>query len=85
MSNTGFPTQSEVRCQLGGPLAEVFFDSLDDNCKENLGLIPPLKGVQSSELWMSPSDILAGKVLMTIPMPTRRVVRALTHQGILGK
>jgi hypothetical protein len=78
------PTQSQVRESLGNPLAEIFFTYVDDRLKKPFGLEPIMEGVTSESLWLSPSDILIGKVMMTPPMPTRRVVRALTHEGILG-
>lgn len=36
------------------------------------------------QLWISPSDQLMGKVVLTEPYP-RQEVQAMTHQNILGK
>ncbi|KAK5644668.1 hypothetical protein RI129_005968 [Pyrocoelia pectoralis] len=46
-----------------------------------LGLVPPLKG-PGDDLWISPSDTLAGMVCLKPPL-TGKYMKALTHQGIL--
>lgn len=48
-----------------------------------MGLAKPLEGPKT-ELWVSPSDQLIGRVVLRAPMTTK-YVKALTHQGILGQ
>ena len=77
------PKPSEVRNLLGSTLSEIFFSTLDDQGKKVLGVKPEMKG-PGRDLWVSPSDLLAGQVKLSVPI-TRKYQRALTHKGILGK
>lgn len=77
------PTMTEVKQELGENLAAVVFKECPDALKENLGLEPKLKGA-GANLWTSPSDLLIGKVCLKPPL-TDKHIKALTHEGILGK
>lgn len=82
MKSLEIPTLSEAKSTLGEELSKIVFDQCDESLKEDFGLKPPLKG-PSDELWISPSDLLKGKIALTPPY-TRKYVQALTHQGILS-
>ncbi|RZC32927.1 golgin subfamily A member 4-like [Asbolus verrucosus] len=75
------PTISEIKASLGLPLAIVIFEESHVTQKEELGLTSYLRG-PSGELWVSPSDLLIGKVCLTPPL-TQKHIQALTHEGIL--
>lgn len=76
------PTQTEVKYRMGENLANVLFDSILPALKPYLGVCPPLKG-PGDDLWLSPSDLLIGKVKLKPPL-TSKHIKALTHEGILG-
>ncbi|XP_015585418.1 uncharacterized protein LOC107263092 [Cephus cinctus] len=76
------PTQSDVRTNLGSPLAQIIFDYSHEEIRKLLGIIPPLEGPPKI-LWKSPSDQLIGKVALTPPL-TNKFIKACTHQGILA-
>lgn len=82
MKSLKIPKLSDAKVTLGDSLAKIVFDQCDESLKEDFGLKPPLKGA-FKELWISPSDLLNGKIALTPPY-TRKYVQALTHQGILG-
>lgn len=73
---------SVVKEELGPCLAAVVFQECPDALKEDMGLEPKLKGA-GPNLWMSPSDVLIGKVCLKPPL-TDKHIKALTHEGILG-
>ncbi|KAK4876241.1 hypothetical protein RN001_012663 [Aquatica leii] len=75
------PTISEVKAELGTNLADMFFKTCAESIKPLLGLTPLLSG-PTGELWMSPSDVLIGKVCLKPPL-TGKYMKALTHQGVL--
>lgn len=83
MAKLDVPTISEITEVLGEPLSEIFFDQCPEPLKPLVGLSPPLEGA-GDDLWISPSDILIGKVCLKPPL-TNKHMKALTHQGILGK
>ncbi|XP_018573237.1 uncharacterized protein LOC108912488 [Anoplophora glabripennis] len=80
MKSLQIPTLSEAKSNLGSCLAQILFDQCDAALKEDFGLTP-LKGT-GDELWLSPSDLLIGKLALTPPF-TGKHIQALTHQGIL--
>lgn len=67
----------------GKTLSDVMFNQCPEALKELVGLTPPLEGA-GDDLWISPSDLLIGKVCLKPPL-TSKHMKALTHQGILGK
>ncbi|KYB25659.1 hypothetical protein TcasGA2_TC034853 [Tribolium castaneum] len=75
------PTMSEVKVVAGLPLALVIFEQSLEDIQKDLGVVPPLEGAKG-ELWVSPSDLLIGKVALTPPL-TQKHIQALTHQGII--
>ncbi|KAF5307933.1 hypothetical protein FQR65_LT06500 [Abscondita terminalis] len=75
------PTITEVKDELGDKLAEVFFATCPESLRSLVGLEPLLNGT-TGDLWMSPSDVLIGRVCLTPPF-TEKCTKALTHQGIL--
>ncbi|GLV44429.1 hypothetical protein CBL_10233 [Carabus blaptoides fortunei] len=75
------PIQQEIRCRLGDDLTEVLFETCMPSLKPYLGLTPTLNG-PGDDLWVSPSDILIGKIRLKPPL-TNKYIKALTHQGIL--
>lgn len=81
MLNLEVPTMSEVMSELGEELGSVFLDTCPDPLKPDMGLVPILSGA-GDDLWISPSDILIGKVCLKPPF-TDKHMKALTHQGIL--
>ncbi|KAJ8920277.1 hypothetical protein NQ315_011938 [Exocentrus adspersus] len=81
MKSLQIPPISEAQTNLGQPLAQILFDHCDFALKEDFGLTP-LKGA-GDELWISPSDLLIGKVALKPPL-TSKHIQALTHQGILS-
>lgn len=83
MQTLEVPTISEVKLVAGLPLALVLFEECHPDLQEDFGLTPYLQG-PGDELWVSPSDLLIGKVALTPPL-TQKHIQALTHQGILGK
>ncbi|KAL3268744.1 hypothetical protein HHI36_007846 [Cryptolaemus montrouzieri] len=76
------PTISDTKRNFGDDLAEKIFCNCDLNFREDFGLEPPLKGPIGKDLWISPSDLLIGKVCLKPPL-TSKYIRALTHQGIM--
>ncbi|KAJ8946921.1 hypothetical protein NQ314_008720, partial [Rhamnusium bicolor] len=82
MKTLKIPKLSDAISALGQPLAQIVFDECDEALKENFGLTPPLDGA-GDELWVSPSDLLIGKVVLKPPY-TAKHIQALTHQGILN-
>ncbi|XP_044272256.1 uncharacterized protein LOC123016092 isoform X2 [Tribolium madens] len=76
------PTISEVKVVSGLPLALVIFEQSHEDIQEDLGVVPSLEGPKG-ELWVSPSDLLIGKVALTPPL-TQKHIQALTHQGIIA-
>lgn len=82
METLQVPNMSEVKQQLGEELASVVFQECPDALKEDMGLEPKLKGA-GPNLWVSPSDLLIGKVCLKPPL-TDKHIKALTHEGILG-
>lgn len=82
MENLDVPMMSETSEELGTPLADVFFQTCPDALREFVGLEPVLEGPQG-DLWISPSDLLTGKVVLKPPL-TNKYIKALTHEGILG-
>lgn len=82
MRSLEIPKLSDAKATLGEELAKIVFDQCDESLKEDFGLKPPLKGVLG-ELWISPSDLLKGKIALTPPY-TRKHIQALTHQGIMS-
>jgi hypothetical protein len=81
MQTLEVPTISEVKLVAGLPLALVLFEECHPDLQEDFGLTPYLQG-PGDELWVSPSDLLIGKVALTPPL-TQKHIQALTHQGIL--
>ena len=77
------PKLIEAKKNLGDDLANVLFDRCDNALREYFGLKAPLKG-PGSDLWVSPSDLLIGKLALKPPF-TPKCLQALTHKGILGK
>lgn len=77
------PLQSEISERLGDNISEILFDTCLPALKPFLGLSPPLEG-PGPDLWISPSDLLIGKVKLKPPL-TSKHIKALTHQGILGE
>lgn len=75
------PKQSEAKIIAGLPLSLVIFEETHPDLKEDFGLQPFLKG-PPGELWVSPSDLLIGKVALKPPL-TQKHVQALTHEGII--
>lgn len=82
MEKLEVPMMSEITEVLSEPLANVLFEQCPETLKPDLGVSPKLKGCDG-ELWISPSDLLIGKVVLKPPV-TRRYLRALTHEGIIG-
>lgn len=82
MKKLEVPMMSEIREQLGSSFADVFFEKCPGALKPDVGIEPKLEG-PGEELWISPSDLLIGKVVLKPPV-TSRYIRALTHEGILG-
>lgn len=82
MEKLEVPMMSEITDQLEDALANVFFKECPDALKPEVGIEPKLVG-PVGDLWISPSDLLIGKVVLKPPL-TNRYVRALTHQGLLG-
>lgn len=76
------PSQTEITERLGENISEILFDNCLPALKPFLGLSPPLEG-PGYDLWISPSDLLIGKVKLKPPL-TSKHIKALTHQGILG-
>lgn len=74
---------SEVKANFGEDLANVYFEECPDALKPLVGLEPPLEGA-GDDLWTSPSDLLIGKVCLKPPF-TSKHMKALTHNGILGR
>lgn len=81
MKSLQIPTLSEAKSNLGSCLAQILFDQCDTALKVDFGLTP-LKGA-GDDLWVSPSDLLIGKVALTPPL-TSKHIQALTHEGILS-
>ncbi|KAJ8977084.1 hypothetical protein NQ317_008427, partial [Molorchus minor] len=81
MKTLEIPKLSTAVDNLGKPLASVVFEECDEELGEYFGLTPPLRGA-GDELWVSPSDLLIGKVVLKPPL-TSKHIQALTHQGIL--
>lgn len=82
MNKLEVPMMSEILEELGESLADVFFHEVPEALKPDLGIEPKLSGCKG-ELWISPSDILIGKVVLKPPLSSR-YIRALTHEGIIG-
>jgi len=76
-----YPMRSAIVKNLGGPLSDVFFSSLSPSQQDQVGVAPRLLG-PGRDLWVSPSDILRGHVVVSPPY-TDRLLRALTHKGIM--
>lgn len=83
LNNLEIPSISEVKAAIGAPLAKLIFNETHKDMKQYFGLIPPLKGPEG-DLWVSPSDLLIGKVCLKPPL-TQKHIKALTHEGICGK
>ena len=83
MGKLQVPTISEVANQMGEKLSKVFFDECPNALQNYVGLQPKLNGPPTG-LWNSPSDALIGKVCLKPPL-TDTHIKALTHEGILGK
>ncbi|XP_050304906.1 uncharacterized protein LOC126742308 [Anthonomus grandis grandis] len=75
------PKLSDAKRNLGDTLAKVVFDQCEDALREDFGLKTPLHG-PGNVLWVSPSDLLIGKVALKPPF-TPKCLQALTHKGIL--
>lgn len=82
MKKLEVPMLSEIIEELEMPLSTVFFDQCPCALKKDVGIDPKLLG-PTGELWIAPSDILLGRVVLTPPYSSR-YIRALTHQGLLG-
>lgn len=82
MKKLEVPMMSEISETLGESLADVFFKECPETLQPDIGISPKLQGYDG-ELWISPSDLLIGKVVLKPPV-TSRHVRALTHEGIIG-
>lgn len=83
MKTLDMPSISCAKEVLGLPLAELVFCQCHDELKEAFGLTPPLGG-PGDLLWVSPSDLLVGKVCLKPPL-TQKHIQALTHEGIIGQ
>lgn len=81
MQSLEIPPLSESKSNLGSNLSKIVFDQCNVALKYDFGLIP-LKGT-ADELWVSPSDLLIGKVALTPPF-TSKHIQALTHAGIVS-
>ncbi|CAH1126854.1 unnamed protein product [Ceutorhynchus assimilis] len=81
LQSKGAPKLSDVKKNLGEVAAQVVYDQCQNSLKEDFGLTPPLKG-PGEILWISPSDLLVGKLALKPPF-TPKCLQALTHQGIL--
>lgn len=77
------PFLSEIAREWGQEYSNMLYENCEESLKYFIGIKPPLKGV-GSELWISPSDMLAEKVILK-PPPTSGHMKALTHMGVLGK
>lgn len=76
------PKLSQAVSNLGKQLSNIVFQQCEEGLRIPFGLEPPLHG-PGKELWISPSDLLIGKVCLKPPL-TSKHIQALTHQGILG-
>ncbi|XP_014289663.1 uncharacterized protein C6orf163 homolog [Halyomorpha halys] len=81
LKNHQLPDIDEVRLSVGYQLADIFFSQASDGIKRCVGYDKKLEGPKE-QLWISPSDQLMGKVVLTEPYP-RQEVQAMTHQNIL--
>ncbi|KAL1491541.1 hypothetical protein ABEB36_012123 [Hypothenemus hampei] len=75
------PKRSEAKRNLGVFLSKVVFDQCEEALREDFGLKMPLKG-PGDVLWVSPSDLLLGKIVLKPPL-TPKCLQALTHKGII--
>ncbi|XP_030761525.1 uncharacterized protein LOC115886491 [Sitophilus oryzae] len=75
------PKMSEVESNLGVQASKVILAQCECALRSDFGLNNPLKG-PLGDLWVSPSDLLIGKLALKPPF-TPKCLQALTHQGII--
>ncbi|CAH1405451.1 unnamed protein product [Nezara viridula] len=81
LKNHQLPGIDEINLSVGFQLADIFFPQAGEGLKKCVGYGKKLEGPKE-QLWISPSDQLMGKVVLTEPFP-RQEVQAMTHQNIL--
>lgn len=79
--NQNVPSQHETITKLGDFLGQTILSSMSPLAKKLMGVetqfpVPP------KTLWISPSDRVDCKIMLT-PPPNIEVIKALTHEGIL--
>lgn len=82
LASLDVPTISEAKEHAGLKLSMILFEQCHQDLKVDFGLLPYLNG-PSGNLWVSPSDLLIGKVALKPPL-TQKHIQALTHEGIIG-
>lgn len=82
LKNDIIPTHKKIHENLGNDLANYYFSTMSKESRVIIGLEPPLEG-PGDQMWVYPEDELNDEPKLK-PVSAMEI-KALTHQGILGK